>query len=76
MIPRPQIFISAVSKELKSARQLIADKLQLLGYDPVRQDIFGTGAGDLRAMLRKQIDECKGVFIYRYKCNHNGTRRL
>lgn len=61
MIPRPQIFISAVSKELKSARQLIADKLQLLGYDPVRQDIFGTGAGDLRAMLRKQIDECKGV---------------
>lgn len=61
MSPRPRIFISAVTKELKSARQLVANTLQFLGYEPVWQDIFGTEQGDLRAMLRKQIDDCKGV---------------
>jgi Flp pilus assembly protein TadD len=61
MTPRPTIFISAVSKELRSARQLVANTLQFLGYEPVWQDIFGTEQGDLRAMLRKQIDECRGV---------------
>jgi tetratricopeptide (TPR) repeat protein len=61
MVFRPRIFISAVSKELKSARQLVANTLQFLGYEPVWQNIFGTEEGDLREMLRKQIDECKGV---------------
>ena len=61
MIPRPPVFISAVSKELRSARQLVVNTLQFLGYDSVYQDIFGTEQGDLRAMLRKRIDECKGV---------------
>lgn len=58
---RPTIFVSAVSKELKSARQLVANTLTFLGYEPVWQDIFGTEQGDLREMLRRQIDECKGV---------------
>ena len=61
MTPRPPIFISAVSKELRSARQLVANTLQFLGYEPVWQDIFGTEQGDLRSMLRQQIDSCKGV---------------
>ncbi len=61
MTPRPPIFISAVSKELKSARQLVANTLIFLGYQPVWQDIFGTESGDLRGLLRKQIDQCKGV---------------
>src|SRR2546421_1128814 len=61
MSPRPTIFISAVSKELRSARQLVANTLTFLGYQPVWQDIFGTESGDLREMLRKQIDQCKGV---------------
>src|SRR5664279_328548 len=61
MSPRPPIFISAVSKELRSARQLVANTLTFLGYEPVWQDIFGTEGGDLRAMLRQQIDQCKGV---------------
>jgi len=58
---RPTIFISAVSKELKSARQLVANTLTFLGYEPIWQDIFGTEQGDLREMLRRQINECDGV---------------
>jgi len=50
-----------VSRELKSARQLVANTLQLLGYGPVWQDIFGTDTGDLRSVLREKIDQCKGV---------------
>ncbi|HEV2095686.1 MAG TPA: tetratricopeptide repeat protein, partial [Chthoniobacterales bacterium] len=57
----PFIFISAVSRELRSARQLVANTLTFLGYQPVWQDVFGTEGGDLRAMLRQQIDQCKGV---------------
>jgi hypothetical protein len=59
--PRPTIFISAVSQELRSARQLVANTLTFLGYEPVWQDIFGTGGGDLREILRRQIDQCIGV---------------
>ncbi|PZR73736.1 MAG: hypothetical protein DLM73_10290 [Chthoniobacterales bacterium] len=59
--PRPTIFISAVSKELRSARQLVANTLTFLGYEPIWQDIFGTETGDLRQMLRSQIDQSKGV---------------
>jgi hypothetical protein len=59
--PRPPIFVSAVSRELRSARQLVANTLTYLGYQPVWQDIFGTECGDLRGMLRDQIDQCKGV---------------
>src|SRR5213592_379314 len=61
MSPRPLIFISAVSRELRSARQLVANTLTFLGYQPVWQDIFGTEGGDLRGLLRQQIDQCKGV---------------
>src|SRR5205085_12188368 len=61
MSPRPPIFISAVTKELKSARQLVANTLTFLGYEPMWQDIFGTESGDLRGVLRQKIDQCKGV---------------
>ena len=68
MTPRPLIFISAVSRELRSARQLVANTLTFLGYQPVWQDIFGTEGGDLREILRKQIDQCKGVVQLVGKC--------
>jgi tetratricopeptide (TPR) repeat protein len=55
------VFISAVSRELRSARQLVANTLSFLGYEPVWQDIFGTESGDLRGVLCQQIDHCKGV---------------
>lgn len=61
MSPNPVIFISAVSCELRSARQLVANTLTFLGYDSDWQEIFGTETGDLRAMLRRRIDSCKGL---------------
>ena len=61
MTSRPTIFISAVSKELRSARQLVSNTLTFLGYEPIWQDIFGTETGDLRQMLRDKIDQSKGV---------------
>jgi hypothetical protein len=45
MSPRPAIFISAVSRELRSARQQVANTLTFLGYGPEWQDIFGTEEG-------------------------------
>jgi tetratricopeptide (TPR) repeat protein len=59
--PRPAIFISAVSKELRSARQLVSNTLTFLGYEPEWQDVFSTEEGDLRAMLRRRIDACEAV---------------
>jgi tetratricopeptide (TPR) repeat protein len=59
--PRPLIFISAVSRELRSARQLVANTLTFLGYDPIWQDIFETSEGDLCGVLRREIGRCKGV---------------
>jgi tetratricopeptide (TPR) repeat protein len=61
MSPRPLIFVSAVSAELRSARQLVANTLTFLGYEPTWQDVFGTEAGDLRQILRERIDNCDGV---------------
>ena len=58
---KPRIFISAVTKELRSARQLVANTLVALGYEPVWQDIFDTSGEDIRAMLRSKIDSCSAV---------------
>jgi len=59
--PRPVIFISAVTRELRSARQLVSNTLTFLGYEPEWQDVFSSEQGDLRGMLRRRIDACKGV---------------
>lgn len=58
---KPVIFISAVSKELAPSRQLVANTLLLLGYEPVWQDVFGTEAGDLKKVLRDKINRSRGV---------------
>ena len=58
---KPRLFISAVTSELGTPRQLVANVLSRLGYDPVWQDIFGTEPGDLRRMLRDKIDDCDGL---------------
>ncbi|MFN0021783.1 MAG: tetratricopeptide repeat protein [Pirellulaceae bacterium] len=58
---KPRIFISAVTKELRSARQIVANTLMALGYEPVWQDIFVMGGEDIRPMLRKKIDSCAAL---------------
>ncbi len=58
---RPRLFLSAVSEELRSARQAVAATVHTLGYDPVSQDDFPTGYGELRQWLRGQIDSCEGL---------------
>ncbi len=58
---KPRIFISAVTSEFGATRQLVANVLLRLGYDPVTQDIFGTESGDLRQVLRAKIDDCDGL---------------
>ncbi|MBI5683973.1 MAG: tetratricopeptide repeat protein [Verrucomicrobia bacterium] len=58
---KPVIFISAVSRELRSARDVVAKKLAFLGYDAEWQDVFGTEQGDIKEMLRRRIDAAAGV---------------
>ncbi len=60
MSARPRIFVSAVSKELGSARQAVAKTLIFLGYEPEWQELFGTEQGDVKEMLRRKIDTCQG----------------
>jgi hypothetical protein len=61
MPQKPVIFVSAVSRELSSARQVVVNTLTFLGYEPDWKDIFGSEKGDLRGMLRRRIDASAGV---------------
>lgn len=61
MSPQPIIFISAVSKELNTAREAVAQVLRTLGYAVDYQPDFGTEHGDIREMLRRRIEPCEGV---------------
>ena len=58
---RPRLFLSAVSEELRTVRQAVAVTVRTLGFDPVSQDDFPTGYGELRQWLRKQIDTSEGL---------------
>ena len=58
---RPRLFLSAVSEELRTARQAVAATVRTLGFDPVSQDDFPTGYGELRQWLREQLDTCEGL---------------
>lgn len=58
---RPRLFLSAVSEELRTARQAVSKTVRTLGFDPVSQDDFPTGYGELRQWLRDQLDSCEGL---------------
>ena len=68
MSARPEIFISATSKDLGSCRQLVRDALLTLGCVPVVQDHFPPGAGEVRAMLRERIAGCQAVIHLAGEC--------
>lgn len=59
--PRPDIFISATSGDLRSCRQLIKNALLTLGCHPVEQDTFPPAATAVRDMLRQRISACRAV---------------
>ena len=61
MMNRPRLFLSAVSEELRTARQDVAATIRTLGFDPVSQDDFPTGYGELRQWLMTQLDGCEGL---------------
>lgn len=61
MMNRPRLFLSAVSTELQTVRKTITATVRTLGYDPVSQDDFPTGYGELKQWLREQIDSCEGL---------------
>jgi hypothetical protein len=58
---RPKIFISAISKELASARGNIADVLRLLQFQPVCQQEFPNHTGNIRDMLDAELAPCAAV---------------
>ena len=58
---RPRLFLSAVSEELRTLRQRVAATVRTLGFDPVSQDDFPTGYGELRQWLHAQIGSCEGL---------------
>ena len=58
---RPRLFLSAVSEELRTARLAVARTVRTLGFNPVSQDDFPTGYGELRQWLRTQLDSCQGL---------------
>ncbi len=57
----PVIFISSVSKELRSTRNHVANTLTDMGYDPSYEDIAPVDQGDLLGVLRKWIDQSDAV---------------
>jgi tetratricopeptide (TPR) repeat protein len=61
MPQKPVIFLSAVSRELKSAREFAVDTLQSCDLGVVAQDMFCAPSGDLRQALREKIDPCQGL---------------
>jgi hypothetical protein len=58
---RPRLFLSAVSEELRTARRRVAALVGTMGFDPVSQDDFPTGYGELQEWLREQLDTCEGL---------------
>lgn len=61
LVSRPAIFISAVTKELGTAREKIAEVLRLLHFHPVVQQEFPNHTGVVREMLETELAPCAAV---------------
>ncbi|MEO6004370.1 MAG: DUF4062 domain-containing protein [Opitutus sp.] len=58
---RPEVFISATSRDLRSCRQLIKEALLTLNCVPVEQSNFPPDHRTVREMLRTRIAGCDAV---------------
>src|SRR5260221_36838 len=56
-----KIFISAVSKELRSYRQLVSQSPRKRGYTPGDQEIFGRTEQETVQLLKDQLRPCDAV---------------
>ncbi len=54
---RPVIYVSAVSKELQSARAAVASILRTFGYEASWAEVAEDTAADQRHLLERQIDQ-------------------
>jgi len=61
MQPVPRIFVSATSKDLKTARQLVSEGLRKMECLPIVQDDFPPDYKSVRDMLRAKIGKCDAV---------------
>jgi hypothetical protein len=64
----PRLFLSAVSEELRSARQSVAATVRTLGFEPVSQDDFPTDtaerqnkAGEAKAYWKEALVVLSGI---------------
>ena len=60
-VRRPEIFISATSRDLRTCRQLVRDALLTLGCVPVVQDHFAPDSRTVREMLHARLAACDAV---------------
>ncbi|MEK6261867.1 MAG: DUF4062 domain-containing protein [Planctomycetota bacterium] len=70
----PPIFVSATSSDLGDARDLVVSVLGGMGYQSRVQPTFPFVGGDLRAELRRLIDECGMVIqLVGFRCGQVPT---
>ena len=61
MNPKPALFISADSRELRGARELVAGKLDILGYEATWLDATALASADVLEKLHRAVDAADGV---------------
>ena len=61
MNPKPVLFISADSRELRGARELVAGKLDILGYEATWLDATALASADVLEKLHRAVDAADGV---------------
>ncbi|MBL9114691.1 MAG: DUF4062 domain-containing protein, partial [Verrucomicrobiaceae bacterium] len=61
MQPVPRIFVSATSRDLRTARGLVAEGLRRMECLPIVQDDFPPDYKSVRDMLRTKIQTCNAV---------------
>jgi hypothetical protein len=61
MQPVPRIFVSATSRDLRTARGLVAEGLRRMECLPIVQDDFPPDYKSVRDMLRTKIQACNAV---------------
>jgi len=61
MQPVPRIFVSATSRDLRTARTLVSEGLRRMECLPIVQDDFPPDYKSVREMLRSKIGDCDAV---------------